>query len=667
MSAPATAATARLLADAAGWALDYFVDAPVERASTLLAEGKTHIAIMALASDVTDSALMALIAAERCWMNSCSPSSCMPSFGLITGRDPTALRRTVNAIVAGRNIFRPHPRLRLFSVGGNLVQATELIMGSATVEGATRSNSLSGPGLELALRQSVDALALETHGTESCARGDGRIVFCGRVPGTRSGPADRALACGHGHPCPKGDRPFPLHGLNARAIILASCSSLRLGDAALEHDFNLGLSCLDGPIEAYVGSIFASGGNRVASRAILACLASGETLGRATAYANALVRAGRLDHGTRVCVAPPDFRLVDGSGLPEVEASDGVRGAVTIACGDARAATVQLGDPMALALASAGRLVLQVDTESPGSNTAWFARIEGAGADARLRLFLFRFPEALGCLTLRFADFDTVVERARAPLERLRLWSDYLRLATGATDDHASEVIALMEESRHVIDRALVGVHCEGAVLVDLERAGAVVDGAAATLRTAATAALVEQLGRAFWLPNVLAPTQRLCVSEMSTCRHCGGVALSQVFADEVTRTKRSTVVCARCAIVSDITEGGPVVDLAAECEGHAVAGHRLDLQVRIRLRPATVGTELCVYPRLSTPGFGVIVSSPANAVHTADGVAEVSLPFHFELPEDLVPHYYTVKILVSTPSHLSFGARRLMVSTKRG
>ena len=652
------ALAAQVLVDAAGWILNEVAESPLEWACAVLARGDSDVTVLALAGEVGDAALLDVLDIERRWMDSDTPWSCVPSFTLIIGRDHGDLARVVDKVVAGH--ARPPAtslRLRWFVASGATLDLLELDLGGNVV----RRQALGGDELENALREPVDVLAIETHGTESCAKADGGVVFCGRLPHVKSRLGQRALACGFGNPCPKGDRPFPLRGLDARAVVLASCSSLRLGDAALEHDFNLGLSCLDGPAEVYVGSVFPSGGSRAAAQVILAVLATGGTVAEGTCLANALLRTGRLDFGGRVGVGAPDLRLGTG-GIVEAHGRRADAGALAYAFGAARAGAVRISDPAIIDRAIGGRLVLRIDAAEPGISTVWFGRVEASDAGRCLRVFLFRFPEALGDLTIRFADIDDVEGDVQASFERLRVWWRYHQMVRASSD--GGDVPEFADAARVEIDRAVTGLRSDGSALAEVERLRAVVEEAGRALRQSATATLVEQLGRAFWLPNVLAPTQQLMSSTVVTCRYCAGVAVQEVFNDRLIGAERKVVVCARCSIVSDLTTEGPVLDIELAGPAMVSAPCRVDIDVRLRLHRAAAGAELRLWPRLSTPGFDAILSSPEHAVLTSGALDELEARFHFELTADVLPHYYTVKVLIASDDHLAFGARRLMVST---
>src|SRR5262249_43430963 len=66
-------------------------------------------------------------------------------------------------------------------------------------------------------------------------------------------------------------------------------------------------------------------------------------------------------------------------------------------------------DPQLVALARKGQLALSIFSSEPGETVQWFCRVEKAGTPAaegraRLRVFIFRFPQPLGRLILMPRD-----------------------------------------------------------------------------------------------------------------------------------------------------------------------------------------------------------------------------------------------------------------------
>jgi hypothetical protein len=539
----------------------------------------------------------------------------------------------------------------------------DLCLGEARGESSIERGGLAGERLEQELRRPVDAIAMDTHGTEGCGKADDNVVLCGLEPAAASVAGRRALACGHGFKCPKGERPFSLRQLQTRVVSIASCGSLRLGDSPLQPSFNLGLSCLDGPSEAYVGTILPSGGNRVASGALLAALASGRTLSEATSLVNALVCAGHLDSSTRVCVGIPDLRLRPAAAAEAWSCGDPIgRDGLALSLGDARFAAFRITTPWVLELARLRRLALEIVTGEGTAATTYFPHLEDRGGAAALRISLFRFPDPLGSLRVRFVDTRDVERAAKAADERVRTWWRLSLLARPPEEptDAPDEIPALRATARIGIETISSGLPYDGSASGRIRRLTDVLGSTEAVLRSETTAALVARFGRGFWLPNVFAPVQRLVSSQPIDCPYCAGLAMRSVFEDRATRATRHVDVCAQCSILSDLTIGGPVRSVFIECPRDAELRAALDVSVRIEEDPD--GPEpVDVLARLTTPGFGAVAPRPeSQRVELPHG--STAPRFAFELPGDLVPHYYFVKVLLCSRGHLGFASRRLFL-----
>jgi len=596
-----------------GYSLEEIEGPLAARVGELLGNGPSDVAIILTAESATDRLLHYMLAVQRTRFESCEAWESIPSFSLITGRGVEGVAWNIEKGIAAAGKGRTGvAHFRHLQCDTGQVRTSDLRLGEG--ESSIEHGSWAAERLEEELGRSVDAIAIDTHGTEGCGKADGHVVLCGLDPSAASVDAGRALACGRGFKCPKGERPFALRQLQARVASIGSCGSLRLGDSPIQHGFNLGLSCLDGSSEAYVGTVLPSSGNRVASTALLAALSSGYTLSEATALVNALVCAARVDSSTRVCVGMPDLRL-----LPSVpawgldEAID--RDRVVLSFAGARFTVIRITAPWVLELARLGCLALDITAENDSDAITYFHRAEEHLGGWSLRVFLFRFPEQLGNLRIRFVDTRDVERAANDADERVRLWWRLGLLArpTQESVDALGETPALRETARIGIESILSSLPYDGSASSRIRRITDVLGSTEEVLRGETTAALVSKFGRSFWLPNLFAPVQRLVSSQPIDCPYCGGLAMHSMFEDSVTRAMRQVDTCAQCSILSDLTIRGPVRSIFLDCPRDATLRATIDVNLRMEVDPESADSEVNIFARLTTPSFGVVVPEPGS------------------------------------------------------
>ena len=654
---------ARLLARCLDYSLEEVSDSIKSRVGELLQKHSSDIAVVLSSDAATDRLLHSWLSSWQARAESREEWDRIPGFSLLTGRGIDGVARTVEKAIAARGRRRSgsshfcHLRSRVDHVR----QIVLRFAGDARA--SIERRRLTEGRLETELRRPLDALAVDTHGVESCGQADDHIVLCGRQDSMDS-TTGRDLACGCGFQCPRGDRPIPLRDLGARVALIASCSSLRLGDSAIEPAFNLGLSYLDGPGEAYAGSIMPNGGNRVAARAFLAALASGYTLSQATSLVNAHVCAAGLDSANLVTVGTPDLRVLHAETEEEDLHKRSATGGMAVSFGAARVSALRVTTPWILDLARLKRLALEISAEVDGAATTYFYRLEGYDAETALRLFLFRFPEQLGDLHLRFFDARQVDQATRAKEDQVKKWWRLAQLTELPEERRRAleEIPALTESACMGLERTLPGLRYDGSARGRVRKIATLLGSTEEALRNELLMEIVPKLGDAFWLSNLFGSVQRLISSEVISCPYCDGLATHKILKDNVTRSARSVEVCGRCSILSDITDGGPLRSVRLRCPHSVLLNTSLRVRVDMERNPDHPESAVEIFVRLSTPRLGAVDPAPPGLKTNLDNDGPTSAGFAFDLPERLLPHYYFVKVLISSPGHLAFASRRLFL-----
>jgi len=87
-----------------------------------------------------------------------------------------------------------------------------------------------------------------------------------------------------------------------------------------------------------------------------------------------------------------------------------------------------------------------------------------------------------------------------------------------------------------------------------------------------------------------------------------------------------------------------------------------MEINVALVVNANGLFDEYTVVPRLSVLGQKNILPTPEQYIWTADGDAQTSCRFSYELPTDLIPHRHFIKVLVACEQDLAFAAHALFV-----
>lgn len=603
---------------------------------------------VALAADIGDPELFAPLDALAEALDRETPWRRLPNETLVTGRDLAALSwMTAKIVVAHEHPAAATPRLRHYAPGDDGSLVTEV-----AVDGAPARDVLAVEPLLASYRRRAEVMAFRTHGSESCAKGGAGTVLCGLELGEAptAPAASGALACAHGHACPRGPHPVALKHFATDVLMLGTCNGLRLADSLNDPRFNFALSFVEGDGLAYVSSVFSSSGGDAASVAFLAAMADGATVGAATTLINALIHHAGLERPAYAALGDPSHR-VGARALPAPVVLDALPARCRL--GTAHTAELRLRDPALVAAARTG----SVSFATEGAGVLGFHRVEAADDGDTLVLRLLAFPEPLGTVRVAAVDRTALRGRARRALGSLDRWLELWRLAGLDRDDPAgfADLRAGEEDVRGVVARGLAQAGLDGTGVTALGRRVDIAEALAEAAGEAAVDALVPQLQGSFWLPNLYAPEQRLERGEPVPCPSCGLSALRREMSHAVTEATRIVVVCPRCGIGWDVAADAAVEAISVELTESATVGGTLAVDVVVRLRgPARVD----IHPRLSTAGFPVPAPEPASAPVTADAAGTVRAAFLFALPVDLPPHRHYVKVLVADGDGLAFASR---------
>ena len=605
-----------------------------------------------------DRLLQDLLKTWQARLETAEPWSRLPALTLMTGRGPEGTAWMIEKYLREAAPTRQPVLLRHLQStadGVHVADLQETIAGSVAI----RRSVLSGRNLAVALASPTDAVAIETHGVESCAQADGQVVYCGRrvEPFSES---RRDLACACGSECPRGDDPYQLQNLGARIAFVASCASLRLGDSFLDPGFNLGLSFLDGPGLGYVGSLVPNGGNSISARTFLAALADGYTLSQAVNFANAHVCAAGLDSATLIAVGLPDMAVRPEIEHPLVEWSEP---SSPLSNDFDRAHIAQILMPVGDSLTHNHDLAIEIEAATAGDPVTYFHRLEVRDTGSFLRLFLFRFPEVLGRIFVRCHSRSGLASTSRATAEMIDKWCRLARLAGLATDDQgiSSDGEDLPRLARIGLEQAIPRSRFDGTAAHQARAICEILTSTEMAVREELVTELAPKLGGPFWLPNLYGTVQELVTSESDACPYCAGILSRKYFTDSA-GIGRTVEVCARCSIISDIEEQGPFRFARIHCDESTSLGGSLVAELILEWASEQSECAVDVLARLSTPRLGPVEPDNPRTRIGCDTSSSRRVKFHFALPDHLVPHYYFVKVLMSSPGHLGFASRRIFL-----
>ncbi len=545
--------------------------------------------VVALPNSLTDEVLSQIIADVSDDLSSACPWTDLQVTTLLVARDLAALERFAERSVAwlsedGRKGPRLAPRIVHIAVDEHAATLRAFEIGAHPASDGP--HDLDPTALHSSLEAPSAALAYRTHGVESCAQGGHDVVLCGRTS-TALAPrwdAPGMLACGRGHPCPRGPRPAPLDRLKTEALLLASCNGLRLGSATLDRHFNLGLNFLDGDGYAYVSNVTASYGNEAASLVWSAAQTDGTTVAQATQLMNAFLHFTGLDTPSYVAVGLPDYRAVtERSPLAPIETILNGKSPTTVDVSGAHMAELVVSGAEAEELAT-GAATLDARADSSGP-IYWFARPELArDGGATTHVWLFRFPEMIGRVAIAAMP---VAEAAsvQASIDALRRWIEIIRLVQPAERrnmvDEAAEVVRALDDAAATES---VAQRFDASAPARLASLGEQAVKLLAALRDEVIDVTADRLEGPFWLPNQLGAQHVLVESHASVCPHCRGVAQRKRVRHRALRHERVVTVCFRCLIAADVSERGEIEGLAIEVPPLAAAGEDLTVVLRLRL-----------------------------------------------------------------------------------
>jgi hypothetical protein len=452
--------------------------------------------------------------------------------------------------------------------------------------------------------------------------------------------------------------------------MLESCNGLRLADSVLRSSFNLGLSFLDGEGVGYVSSLLCSQGGAMAAVALAAAMASGRTLGEAAALINALLYCRRGEYPGYLAIGQPDFRVTEPPGDAAVPVISQITDAVALDFGSAYLGEILVRDGAAVELASYGSLGLRLSPASPGEQIYWFARPERRqegipAASSQVRLFLFRFPEALGRVRLALVNRQEAEDSARRSLAHLRRWLDFFALA--GLNKESPEVFHHLQEMQTQVHTALarmmVKMSNDASAWERLQECRALVDRTVTLARDEAVDWLAAKLLQPFWPTNLYTPAYLSQGLRDSLCPNCQGPAITKGLKHPLSGDGRQVTVCPRCGIVSDLPADGPFTSLVLAAPGQVGRGQPLEVEVLVETSRPGEGTAVLVCPRISAVGLCQAVPAPPHYEFTPTAPGREDMRFRFVIPPDLPPHRYFLKAVAASASDLAFASRVLFVT----
>lgn len=660
---PSTAPVGRLLANRLGAPLRAAAaDAPgreAVRAAVRAASGP--VVVVVLREHADDALLLGMLNDVRAALAGPCSWSELPRATLLTARDVASL-----SWVAAKACLPAEPRgtRRLVHLApeSERLERYELQLGP-TDRGAVVRSSASGADVPVVLSQQADVLAIETHGSDACARGGAGAVLCGLHASGAGSRADLAgaLACARGWPCPRGPRPVSLTDSQADVLLLTSCNGLRLADSNTQAEFNLGLAFLEGAGRAYVASTSSATATTATSVVFLAAMAVGRPLVEATVVLNAFAAWARIDRPTYLPVGPPDLRVLDHDRARRALHAVTFSGGDTVVDGrDAALVELMTRDTDVVASARDDNLVLTIADDQPDDAPSrfWFARAEGSPhAEQQARVFVCSFPEPLGRLRLQVRRLDSIMRAVHATNDAHAGWRELWRLCARPGDMDPDLVQALddiVAESRIALARRVGSLRYDLAAAPAVDQLTRAIAAATATLRASLLEALLPQLASSFYLTNSLVSEYFFAGAVERACVNCGGLADRKRFEHGLTSDCRIVDVCPRCGIVCDASERERL-DLRI----HAPELVRRGSRARASVSVAGGDGEIQVGLRLSTHGHSDTPPDPVSVVVSSNGPPAT---FELHVPSSLPPHEYSFKALAASSTGLTFAHRLVWV-----
>lgn len=678
-----TAVVAAVLAAYLGADLDVPTSGLRERALELLRVSSSPLVLVASRVQATDDVLFGLLDESDATLNSLVAWGELPRYCLVAGRDLESLSWVAAKVIWSRHASGKRVRrlVHYVATGKSCIRSELLMRGTSPVRSATAE--LDSASIQRSIRERADVVAYQTHGSDACAQGGGGVVLCGlRAQGLTVVPrSPGTLACGHGHACPRGPHPVPLKQWPVETLMIASCNGLRLADSALEGDFNLGLSFLDGGGLAYVSSIFSSLVTDACPVVFLSALAANRDLAEAVTILNAFVCAAGVDKASYIAVGAPDFQPTG----PCLHRSvcDPVKAGERTWTADFRATCmteIVVADPSLLALLRHRRLALSITTPEMPGNVYWFGRVEQIAADQGgspnasqvARLFVFRFPVPFGRVEFSSWDITELEHRVRYSVAALSRVLEFWRLSGIASKmpDAYQELRNAESHAAQEVVQLLMALRFDGLAPGNVDQYVTKLASVARAARDVLLDALLPELAGSFYLTNMFADEYRFTGATPSRCPYCAGLAMDKLFRHPLTDEGRLVEVCARCAIIADVAESGAIRRVRIDSPDGVLGGDELPVRVSVEIskQDGQAGVpeeiEIAVACRVTT--FGSmdihIPTKPDRIVNVVAAGTIADFEFSVPIPSGLPPHTYSTKVLVASSHELAFARRLLSV-----
>jgi hypothetical protein len=440
-----------------------------------------------------------------------------------------------------------------------------------------------------------------------------------------------------------------------------------LGDGALTPDFNLGLSFLAGPGQAYVSTISGTRGNHLASRIFLSAVASGASVEEAVALINAaLVRTGTdlprfVSAGLPMVVASPHLPRI-----PPRRVSPSEAGALEIDAGVQYFAELLIDDEPICRLADENALALSTASDS---DVVWFSRPEVVDASVatpgrQLRLFVFRLAEPIGHLHLQVSDRRKTRRDSLRWLWALHRWLERWRTfgLSGREPEVYAELRAAYDEAASTLSRALSGLAWNTGARPLIDAHCSVIRSLTELAAAEVTSELQARLRATFWLTNEDAAVYELADTRGYVCTVCGRPGTERRLCNPVTGDARRVQSCCRCGIVFDGEADGHIQALTIRAPDVVARGSCFDATIELELDPRAVGQTMSVYPCLTTHVADQVMPAPRQTSASIQAGGSSSITFTFDVPVTLIPHQHFLKVIAATQQELVFASRILFV-----
>lgn len=642
----------------------------VESATDVLDRHSSGGVILVAPSKVMDDNLLFnLLDRFQRYLNTDIEWNSIPHFCLVTGTDLASISWVVAKIIA-TSLREPNGALfRHCSVSRQVAILTDLKINSDGSE--VQKTRLSGSELSEAYKVATDVCAFQTHGFDSCATGGSTVVLCGKRSneGLASARTGGQLACGYGYSCPRGPAPISLSQYPSKVLMLGTCNGLRLADSIISQHFNLGLSYLDGPGTAFVSSVFSSVGSDVASQVFLSAMGSGRSVAEAASLSNTALYCSNLERVAYMTIGHPFLTIESKDTTMEITCS---HPPFNVNLGNVNFAELMIDHPDFLALASSGELLISCCSDTTREpSIGCFYRLEqspfcnagNAPSGKLLRVFIYRYPDAIGNLQLIPIDGAKLRRTAKAALGGLQCWLDFFRIVMPETTEE--EILAALAEQYHMvrggIARALGRLGIDGNSITELEKYIDLTNRATEIAQAQVLAHIVPLLAGPFWLTNAYLSEYQLTQTSGGKCPYCNGNSIQKRLQNTITSSCRTVVVCPKCSIISDTPEDDGIAEILISAPNQAPIGKQLAIEITLRVSDVDVPDRVTICPRLSTLGMYEILPNPQSIVW-CPSTQESSHYFTFDLPSGLPPHHYFIKTLISSYRGLGFGARPVFV-----